>query len=109
MTEERKQELRQLLAQAKESLVIRCVYGGPSIPVDAYKNYLQERWTYYGIDFLSFASSLYFAPDIANGTTKSNLLNYILKFVQFALGSSSLIKGLLNIVRVRIIVFCLRK
>lgn len=77
MTEERKRELRQLLAQAMGSLVIRYVYGGPSIPVDVYRNYLQERWTYYGIDFLSFASSLYFAPDIADGLTKTNLLNYI--------------------------------
>lgn len=77
MTEERKQELRQLLAQAMGRLVIRYVYGGPSIPVDVYRNYLQEHWTYCGIDFLSFASSFYFTPDIADGTTKSNLLNYI--------------------------------
>ena len=31
MTEERKQELRELLARARESLVIRYKYGGPLV------------------------------------------------------------------------------
>ena len=70
MTEDRKQELRQLLAQAIGSLVIRYRYGGPPIPIDVYRRYLQEHWTYYGIDFLSFASSIHFAPDIADGAYK---------------------------------------
>ena len=77
MTEERKQELRQLLTQAMGSLVIRYRYGGPSIPVDVYRKYLQEHWTYYRINFLSFAFWIHFAPDIADGPTKSNLLDYI--------------------------------
>ena len=78
MTEERKQELEQLLGEAMESLVIRYGYGGPlSIPVDVYRKYLQERWAYYGIDFLSFAFSVHFTPDIADKPTKSNLLDYI--------------------------------
>ena len=56
MTEERKQELGQLLEEAMGSLVIRYGYRGPlSIPVDVYRGYLQERWRYYGADFLSFA------------------------------------------------------
>jgi hypothetical protein len=77
MTKERKQELRQLLEEAMGSLVIRYRFGGPSIPVDVYRKYLQEHWTYYGIDFLSSASSFDFAPDIADVPTKSNLLDYI--------------------------------
>ena len=79
MTEERKQELEQLLKEARKSLVIRYEYGGPvsSIPPDVYRRYLQERWTYYGVDFLGFAFSIHFVPDIADGLTKSNLLDYI--------------------------------
>ena len=79
MTEERKRELRQLLEEARKSLVIRYEYGGPVsyIPPDVYKEYLQERWTYYGIDFLSFAFSIQFVPDIADRRTKSNLLDFI--------------------------------
>ena len=77
MTEERKQELEQLLKEARKSLVIRYGYGGSPIPIDVYRRYLQEHWTYYGIDFLSFASSIHFAPDIADGPTKSKLLHYI--------------------------------
>ena len=80
MTEERKQELKQLLEKAKKNLVIRYKYGGPSsIPVAVYRRYLQERWRYYGIDFLSFAFSIQLVPDIADGSTKSNLLGYIRK------------------------------
>ena len=79
MTEERKRELRQLLEEARKSLVIRYEYGGPVsyIPPDVYKEYLQERWTYYGIDFLSFAFSIQFVPDIADRRTKSNFLDFI--------------------------------
>ena len=79
MTEERKQELRQLLKEARKSLVIRYEYGGPvsSIPPDVYRRYLQERWTYYGVDFLSFAFSIHFVPDIADRPTKLNLFDYI--------------------------------
>ena len=77
MTEERKQELRQLLHEAKKSLVIQYRFGPVSFPIDVYRRYLQENWTYYGIDFLSFVSSIHFAPDIADGPTKSKLLHYI--------------------------------
>ena len=78
MTEERKQELIQLLNQAMGSLVIRNEYGSPvSIPVDVYRRYLRERWRYFGIKFLPFAFSIYFTPDIADGVTKSKLLHCI--------------------------------
>ena len=78
MTEERKQELEQLLGEAMESLVIRYGYGGPlSIPVDVYRRYLQERWASYGVDFLSFSFSARFTLDIVSETTKSNLLDFI--------------------------------
>ena len=80
MTEERKQELRQLLAQAMGSLVIRYDYGGAvSIPIDLYKRYLQERWKYYGLNFLSFSSLIGLTLDVVSETTKSNLLGYIRK------------------------------
>ena len=79
MTEERKRELAELLEEAMKSLVIRYEYGGPisSIPPDVYRRYLQERWTYYGVDFLEFAFSIHFVPDIADRSTKSNLFDYI--------------------------------
>ena len=53
MTEERKQELRQLLNEAMKGLQIR--YDGfLPIPIDVYRKYLQERWAFYGVDYLSF-------------------------------------------------------
>ena len=78
MTEERKQELSQLLEEAMENLEIRYGYGGPApLPVDVYKRYLQERWTCYGVDFLSFSFSIRLTPDIAGEITKSKLLDFI--------------------------------
>ena len=77
MTEERKQELGQLLDAAMRSLVIQYRFGPVSFPIDVYRRYLQEHWTYYGINFLSSASSIYFSPDIADRLTKSKLLDYI--------------------------------
>ena len=83
MTEERKQELRQLLEEAIGSLEIRYERGGESIPVDIdvglYKRYVAERWTYYGVDFLSFAFSIRFRLDIVDKTTESKLLDFIRK------------------------------
>ena len=80
MTDARKQELRQLLnkATARDNLKIRYGYDGPiSISVDIYERYLQERWAYYGMDFLSFSSSTRFMPDVIDGATKSKLLDFI--------------------------------
>ena len=77
MTEERKQELRQLLEEAMENLEIRHEYGPVSLPVDIYRSYLQERWTYYGLDILSLASANRFTLNIVNEATKSKLLDFI--------------------------------
>ena len=51
MTEERKQELRQLLGEAMESLEIRDEYGGGqlALPVDVYRRHLEESWKYFGL------------------------------------------------------------
>ena len=78
MTEEKKQELKQLLNEAVENLEIR--YGPEPIPlpVDVYRTYLQERWASYGIDFLSFSPFLTsLTPNIVDETIKSNLLDLI--------------------------------
>ena len=78
MTEERKQELRQLLEEAtkKENLEIRYGSEPVSLPVDLYGRYLEERWTFYGVDFLSFWWSR-FTLDIKDEITKSNLLDFM--------------------------------
>ena len=76
MTEGRKQELRRLLEEAMGSLEIRHQYGPHSIPVEVYRRYLQERWTYYGLDCLS-PFWVRFTLDIACSTTKSRLLDCI--------------------------------
>ena len=78
MTEERKQELRQLLAEAKGNLVILFGHrGASSLPVDVYRKYLQRHWTSYGVDFLSFWFPSLFMPYIEDKTTESKLLNFI--------------------------------
>ena len=94
MTEERKQELAELLEEAMESLVVRCAYHGPpSLPIHVYRRYLEEeRWKYCGADFLSFAISTRFMPDIEDEITKSNLLDFIRKeLAQFIDGDDILI------------------
>ena len=60
MTEERKEELRQLLNGAMKGLQIRFEYGPLPIPIDIYRRYIEERWASYGVDFLSFAYSTHF-------------------------------------------------
>lgn len=77
MTEERKQELRRLLEEAMGSLEIRYEHGIELIPVDVYRKYLEELWTYYGVDFLSFAFSIRFRLGIVDKTTESRLLDFI--------------------------------
>ena len=54
MTEARKQELTQLLQETMKGLQIRYEYGFLPIPIDVYRKYLQERWAFYGVDYLSF-------------------------------------------------------
>lgn len=77
MTEDRKQELRQLLARAMGSLLIQYRSGGPSIPVDVYREYLKESWKYYGVDCLSFAFSVRLELYTVTETIRSNLFNFI--------------------------------
>ena len=54
MTEERKQELTQLLQETMKGLQIRHEYGSLPMPIDIYRKYLQKRWAFYGVDYLSF-------------------------------------------------------
>ena len=79
MTEERKQELSQLLEEAtkKENLEIRYGSVPVSLPPDLYARYLEERWTYYGVDFLSFWLSPRITPEIVDKTIESKLRNFI--------------------------------
>ena len=77
MTEEKKQELRQLLEKAMANLKIRDGYGVRlSLPEDVYRAYLQERWEHFGLDrFSPFWVRL--TLDIGCETTKSRLLEFI--------------------------------
>ena len=77
MTEERKRELAQLLEEAMGQLMVRCGYAPSSIPPVVYQRYLEEHWTYYGVDFLSFMFSIRLELDVVSEATKSNLLNFI--------------------------------
>ncbi len=84
MTEERKQELRRLLEEAMGSLEVRYEDSPKLIPVHVYRKYLEERWTYYGIDFLSQAFSVRFTLLVKQRHTKLRLLDYIkAELVQF--------------------------
>ena len=77
MTEDRKQELSQLLEEARGSLEIRDEYGGQlALPVDVYRRYLQESWKYFG---LARFSPFWIRPtvNIVCQTTRSRLLDYI--------------------------------
>ena len=77
MTEERKQELRQLLNEARGSLEMR-PYGGDGsvvLPVNKYKRQLQKCWTFYSERPL--IGTIEFLPYIANEVVKSKLLDFI--------------------------------
>lgn len=99
MTEERKQELRQLLNEALEGLQIGVPLGvsslllspttgstskttqvylsGGSLPLPKAKlrNYLRQRWRSYGID--SSSGVMYLQFYMANETTESKLVEFI--------------------------------
>ena len=77
MTNEKKQELRQLLTEAMENLEIRprSVNESRSIPVDVYRKHLQERWTSYSSKDLSVVMS--YEPHIVNEVGKLKLLDYL--------------------------------
>ena len=88
MTEESKQELRQLLkeATAPKNLKIRPCSGNrsqlPSVDVNKYRTYLREHWTSYSESSLWILRN--FDPQIANEDTKSKLLDFIrVEFAQF--------------------------
>ena len=90
MTEERKQELRLLLQKAMLSLEIRYGYDRSlSISEIVHQRYLEERWKYHGVHFLSYMSLDYFTCDIDDGTAKSNLIDFIREeFSQFTNGDT---------------------
>lgn len=60
MNDKRKQELTQLLVETTKGLQIRYDHGSLPIPIDVYREYLQERWEFYGVDYLSFTFSTRF-------------------------------------------------
>ena len=75
MTEERKRELEQLLAEAMTSLEIRrSGIESSLLPMEVYRTLLQRRWTFYSEDS---SSVLDFNPYITNEVTKSKLLDFI--------------------------------
>ena len=76
MTEERKRELEQLLAEAMTSLEIR--HSGIEsslLPVEVYRTLLQRRWTSRSDDSLILMGR--FDPHIVNKAIESKLLNFI--------------------------------
>ena len=90
MTEERKQELRQLLDEAMERLEIR--HSGPQsslrfvetmpsfLSVNTYRKHLQQRWTaYWDYSDDSLSVLVYFKPNIVSEAIQSKLLNFIRK------------------------------
>ena len=77
MTEERKEELRQLLSEAIENLEIesRFTYPPmPSIDINKYKWHLRESWTSYSPNSAWFVRNLKLET---NEDTKSKLLEFI--------------------------------
>ena len=78
MTEERKQELTQLLEEAKGNLEIRDEYDGGqlALPEDVYRRYLEESWKYFG---LARFSPFWIRPtvNIVCQATRLRLLDYI--------------------------------
>ena len=83
MTEERKQQLRQLLNEAMGKLML-LYHDRPSrIPIDVYRRYLQERWRYYGVDFLSFSFSTSFWLVIVENNREFDLINRNTKLINF--------------------------
>ena len=65
MTEARKQELTRLLQKTMKGLQIRFEHGSLPIPIDVYRRYLQERRSFYGVDYLSFTFGTRFTLFIA--------------------------------------------
>ena len=86
MTEERRQELKQLLeaATTKENLKIEYEHARGMIyeyelplPVEEYRTYLQDRWAYYSAEPLGFSQDV--RAHIVNRVIKSKLHDFIQK------------------------------
>ena len=78
MIEERKQEMRQLLEEAMEGLMIQSRLrstASPSVDVDTYRQYLQLLWTFYPP--YSLWGPMSFDLEIVRETAKSELLGFI--------------------------------
>ena len=74
MTEERKQELKQLLNEAMASLEIRRTGTDPALlPIDVYREHLQQCWTSCAVESLPVL--VCFKPNVVSETTKSKLLD----------------------------------
>ena len=87
MTEDRKQELRQLLGEAMEGLEIRDEYGvSLSLPEDVYRSYLKESWKHYGLDCF-YPHWIRLSLDIVSEKTKSRLLGFIREELALFLGA----------------------
>ena len=96
MTEERRQELKQLLeaATTKENLKIRYVHGQGmiygyelSLPVEEYRTYLRDRWAYYSAEPLGFSRDV--KPHIVNRVIKSKLHDFIQKELSTSIEENS--------------------
>ena len=74
MTEERKQELRQLLEDAMDNLQIRSQFDGVSIAPDQYKQHLRRAWTSYVQNSVWIVK--HFTIDVS-ANIKSKLLDFI--------------------------------
>ena len=94
MTEERKQELGQLLAEATSNLeilfgnrralslpleILFGYHGALSLPADVYRKYLRRHWISYGMDFPLFWFPSLFMPHIVDKPIESKLLDFIRK------------------------------
>ena len=79
MTEERKQELRQLLNEAMANLEIRRSSGVEFslLPVEVYRTRLYQSWTSYSDDYLEDLWISNFDPHIVSETINSKLLDFI--------------------------------
>ena len=77
MTEEKKQELRQILTQAIDESEIRNGNGESLVmPKDVYRRFVQERWKYFGLDPLS-PLWIILTLEIKSGAIRSRLRDFI--------------------------------
>ena len=79
MTEKRKEELRQLLQDAMNNLVIRVRFESRTISKEKYIETLRKRCKFYGVsnDHNNNYDYLLYQPDIRKEKTKTDLLEFI--------------------------------